>query len=352
MQNLEDNSCYTVYGLSLVSNRFLPGLTPTHSLPSKTSTVTVEFVGAPTLDHPLLEHRFWQVTTADEQQAGFCLWQTETAEGTYWRLRSVEHDDVLEFVIHPTGDRVWGFWSAEHLFQDAVSMLLGGVLGHVLRLRGTLCLHASVVKIQGQAIALIGASGAGKSTTAAALAMRGYAALTDDIAALHSIKDQIWVQPGYPALRLWQPSLQALTVPIAPLTRVFSRLDKCFFELQPEHDRLPQRFVEHSLPLAAIYVLQPREASRDSAIVQPLSAIASLQHLLVHSYGRDILMPLQQQQELQELAAIAQTIPIRLLSRPDDLQQLDQLCTLITDDLASLSHQILSSQNSLLSLTV
>lgn len=339
MQTFADSFCYYIYGLNLITNRSLPGLTPHCSPINAAAAIAVELIGVTTADHPLLQRSFWQVSAADEQKIGFCLWQTETEEGIYWRLRSVEPDEVLEFVIHPDGRQIWGFWSAESLFQDAVSMLLGGVLGHVLRLRGTLCLHASVVAIQDRAIALIGASGAGKSTTAAALALHGYAALTDDIAALHRIENQTWVQPGYPALRLWQPSLQALAVPTADLTRVFNRLDKRFFELQSApSDRQPQQFIDHPLPLAAIYVLQPREAGRDCAIVQPLPAIAALQQLLMHSYGRDILTRSQQQQELQELSAIAQALPIRLLSRPDDLQHLDRLCTLIADDLASLSH--------------
>ena len=49
---------------------------------------------------------------------------------------------------------------------------LGPVFAFVLRLRGAVTFHASAVRI-GDAVAFLGPQGAGKSTTAAALALRG-----------------------------------------------------------------------------------------------------------------------------------------------------------------------------------
>ncbi len=57
-------------------------------------------------------------------------------------------------------------------------------MGTALRLQGKICLHSSVIAVGEYALAIIGAKGAGKSTTAAALAKRGYPILADDIAVL------------------------------------------------------------------------------------------------------------------------------------------------------------------------
>ena len=46
------------------------------------------------------------------------------------------------------------------------------------------CPHASTVVIGGRAVAFCGPQGAGKSTTAVALAQQGYAVPAEDVAAL------------------------------------------------------------------------------------------------------------------------------------------------------------------------
>jgi len=58
-------------------------------------------------------------------------------------------------------------------------------MGFALRRRGVTALHASAVCVAGSAIALCGATEAGKSTTVATLALRGIPVLSDDITALH-----------------------------------------------------------------------------------------------------------------------------------------------------------------------
>ena len=74
-----------------------------------------------------------------------------------------------------TERRVWAVWPAASSLEDVATYLLGPVLGLLLRLRGVPCLHASAVAFGDSAVAFAGSEGAGKSTTAAALASRGHA---------------------------------------------------------------------------------------------------------------------------------------------------------------------------------
>jgi hypothetical protein len=71
-----------------------------------------------------------------------------------------------------------------HLSHDAdrevASLCMGGVLASVITLRGHCILHASAVERDGHAIAIIGASGMGKSTLAALMCAAGARLVTDD----------------------------------------------------------------------------------------------------------------------------------------------------------------------------
>jgi hypothetical protein len=59
--------------------------------------------------------------------------------------------------------------------------LLSSVFGYLCHLRALFPLHASRVAIDGNAAAFCGPLGAGKSTTAAQLALRGHRLLADDV---------------------------------------------------------------------------------------------------------------------------------------------------------------------------
>ncbi len=110
--------------------------------------------------------------------------------------------------------------------EDAATYLLGPVLGLFLRLRGVTCLHASAVAFGGQAVAFVGSEGAGKSTTAAALALRGHAILSDDVVALAEHDGAFFVHPAYPYLCLWPESVESIYGSADALPRFSANYDK------------------------------------------------------------------------------------------------------------------------------
>jgi ABC-type multidrug transport system fused ATPase/permease subunit len=73
--------------------------------------------------------------------------------------------DGTDFLVDRPGRNIWAAWPDHLTIDDASSYLLGPVMGFVLRLRGSVCLHASAVAVDGRAFALVGHPGAGKSTT-------------------------------------------------------------------------------------------------------------------------------------------------------------------------------------------
>src|SRR5262249_13089878 len=100
------------------------------------------------------------------------------------RFFALNYQDGTRFMIDSQGRRVWGDWTQPWTKEDFATYLLGPALGFVLRRKGITPFHASVFCVDGHAFVICGDAHAGKSTTAAALALRGIPILCEDIAAL------------------------------------------------------------------------------------------------------------------------------------------------------------------------
>lgn len=83
--------------------------------------------------------------------------------------------------------------------EAASHYLMQGAWSVLLTARGREALHASVVERNGQALAIMGASGNGKSTTSLAMIDQGWALLSDDVL---TFNDQGLVPPGPKFMRL------------------------------------------------------------------------------------------------------------------------------------------------------
>jgi hypothetical protein len=104
--------------------------------------------------------------------------------------------------------------------EDAVlaRWLTDRVLAALLRQRGLLVLHANAVAAPGGAIVIGGESGAGKSTTLAALLDRGCRMLSDDVTALRPGGEpgSVEVVPGAAQTHLAQDAAGSLGYPVDP----------------------------------------------------------------------------------------------------------------------------------------
>jgi hypothetical protein len=111
--------------------------------------------------------------------------------------------------------------------EDLRLFLLGSAFGAIYFQRGFFPLHASVVVINGGAIAFAGDPGAGKSTLAAWLNTQGYPLLCDDVCVIRFTADEQPVAyPAFPRLKLWADALSAFDIDHRGLQRDYSRADK------------------------------------------------------------------------------------------------------------------------------
>lgn len=321
MQQLE-KSTYQIYGITLASNQPLPILAPVST--SKTADVQVYLTQKLSL------------SSQDEREQYSNGWhKRQKADGVYYCLSLYGAKAMLNVKIAPNGKQIWISWS-EIPLAEVTAILIGCVIGTALRLQGKLCLHSSVINVDNHAIAIIGAKGAGKSTTAAALAKQGYPILADDIAVLSDCGDSFLVQPGYPRLRLWKSAVNALYGDEKGLSRVFQQTDKHFVELDRDKES-GWHFHSQPLPLAAIYVLGERKRSLPLQSLDVITPQVGLMHLFTHRYPQHLKLEQDEQaREFSILGRLAMTVPMRDLHRGDNLAELDKVCDVILEDVKSL----------------
>lgn len=142
------------------------------------------------------------------------------------------------------------------------SFLVGQLLPAAAVLRGLEILHASVVVIAGQAVALVGPSQAGKSSVAINLVRRGATFLTDDVVALEPFGERVLAHPG-PALTSVRHE-EAAAIGPAALRRLGQIIGRDDHEI-----RLRLRGAPAPAPLALVYAID-RSGSGQRPTFAPL----------------------------------------------------------------------------------
>lgn len=203
--------------------------------------------------------------------------------------------------------------------------LLGPAMAVLLHQRGFLVLHASVVEIEGRAVAFLGDSGSGKSTLAAALHARGHRLVADDMAALRIGPNGPEVHTGFPQFKLWPDALTALGQDAARLERVEPGLQK-------RAHRVRDGFAERAvLPLARFHVIEEGPSVKLTRLRLHDAFLA----LVRHAYGIQRLDGVSGGEHFKWRSEIVQRVPGYLLSRPWDFTMLEPVMTCIERELES-----------------
>lgn len=248
-----------------------------------------------------------------------------------------DYSDGTAIVVDARGCRVWAIWPDTATVEDTATYLLGPILGFVLRLRGVACLHASAIALGGQAIALVGPPGAGKSSTAAAFAQLGYPVLTDDVAALLDLGTCFKVHPAYPRVRLWPESVASLYGSSDALPRIVPNWDKRYLDLNAPG----YRFQPEPLPLAAVYLLGERSADLALPRIEPIGPKAGLMALVSNTYASYLMDKSMREKEFDLLGRLVHCAPVRRLTPSADFACIHDLCEVIVDDF----HQLAACTN-------
>jgi hypothetical protein len=318
---------YRLFGLSLKVDRPIAGV---KELPEP-AAIEVEFnlAGFPDWLRHLSQS---EKVLFFQGEGGVRVWRL--AGGKYYHLKFA---DDCEFISDRAGTSLWAAYPPEVTPEYLDTYLLGPVVGLLLRLRGTICLHASAIAVDNQAIALVGPSRAGKSTTAAAFARMGFAVLTDDITALKEEGHVFLVLPGDPNLCLWPQSVTYLygSSDALPLVIPDNPLDPDWDKRNLSLTSEGYRFQSQPLPLGAVYFLGARRGENAPG-AEDLIGQAGLLALLANSFGSSLLDPNRRGQEFEVLSRLAAQVPLRQIFPHVDPTYLTRCCELILEDFHAL----------------
>lgn len=232
------------------------------------------------------------------------------------------------FFVDSAAERLWGTCLPPLTNEDVATYLLGPVMGFVLRRRSVLTLHASSVCVGGQAVALCGESQAGKSLTAAALALRGIPVLCEDITPLIEEDGRFQVEPGYPRVCLWPDAVETLFGERDALPRLTPSWEKFFLPL----DGRNAKFEEQRQVVRAVYLFAPRVAEADAPRIETMSAREALLDLVQNTYMNWLLDRRRRAAEFDALCKLVMQVPIRRLVPHLDPGRIGALCELIVAD--------------------
>lgn len=332
---------YSAYGLNVRANREIPGLVELSQVEDKNGDLYLELVGpCPSQGTPKTSAVLRASPERDERgEPFFKACRFDGCNPASMQMRWCDGEKIIEFLVDGAGHRVRATWSEAVPYAEVVSPLLGPVLGCVLRQRGITCLHASAVTVghgaSTVAIAIVAAKYGGKSTLAAALAGRGHSVLADDLVVLTEGEQGLMVQPGYPRLRLWPDSASALPgIDTDSLEHIWPDMpmDKRFLDLNTDPDNSRWRFQARSAPLVGVYLLDDPGPVDTVPRVTPIPPATGMIALAQNTYVDYVLDRTGRARDLQVLARLAATIPLRQVDRPASMEGLAQTCEVILDD--------------------
>lgn len=236
---------------------------------------------------------------------------------------------LFEFLISPDGRRIAAHPLAENSLEAFSTYMSGQVISYALIKLGIEPLHATVVVVDGSAVAFIGDAGYGKSTLAAAFLKAGHLMLTDDLLVLKGEGRNLFACPGPPRIKLYPEiakallSEQATGISMNPYTR------KMIIPLYPK------QVSREPIPLKAIYVLSsPEEQSHsDRVVIRRLSQSRAFLDLISNTFNSRVTHHDRLAQQFAWAGKLSTEIPLKSLSYRLDLLQIEKVVATICSDL-------------------
>jgi hypothetical protein len=314
---------FRTYGLTIASDLPLPGLRALAG-PPPASDLVLYLAAVPSWAQEVL--KFQPVARRVRPAAmlpGESFTVCEYADESFFQLI---YGDGTRFVIDGRATRVWGEPGPGLTHEDLCVYLLGPVMGFIARRRGFTPLHASSVIIGKRAIALLGEAGSGKSTTAAALALRGWPALCEDVCILTETNMQLHVIPGYPRICLWPDSVNYLFSSSDALPTIVRGWEKQFLPLDGS---TRARLAISSCPLCSILFLAPRTDDDRAPRIEPLPKRHAVLQLVQNTYMNWLLNRHQRASEFDTIVKLVSQVACFRLTPSSDPARLDELVSLI-----------------------
>jgi hypothetical protein len=201
--------------------------------------------------------------------------------------------------------------------------IAGSIMATLLYQRGfPLLLHASAIALKDQVVCIVGNSGDGKSSTAAALIASGHRIVSDDVVPVQIESNAIRVVPAYPQIKISPEIAQAFHYNFDELSFLHPRLGEYAY-------RSETTFSTEPLRLSRIYVL----TDSDELAVQALNTQAAMIELIRHTYGlQPLAAALDSALHLRSCMTLLSQVAVCRLNRPRSIPLLNDVVRLIEND--------------------
>lgn len=303
---------FTAFGLRISCDDALPGLTiaDDHGAPD----VQVHLQALPAWAAGAARTLHYESTRSEPDPPALQVWAIESAAAL-----ALEYAEGIRFHVTTDGRDIWCDWGAPLTIADVMTFLVGPILGYALRRRGIVALHASAPVIDGRAVGLLGPGGAGKSTLAAALALRGHALLGDDVLALRE-RDGAWeALPAVGEVRLWEESERMLFGEASTLPALTPTWEKRGLSL----GRDGLAFQREPVPLGALLLLDERRAEGPPVWV-PMRGADAIMALVGNSYTNYLLDAEGRATELRAIGRLVGRVAIWRFAATSDPARLEE----------------------------
>ena len=242
----------------------------------------------------------------------------------------VRWDTVGEFLVSADGHRITSRREEGSSDESFQVYMLGQALSFALVNQGFEPLHATVVVVDGQAVAFLGHHAFGKSSLAACFLEAGYRLLTDDLLILQESSNGILAHPGPPRIKLYpRIARRFLGHPVNGI-RMNADTDKLILPID-EHRRCAS-----PVALAAIYTLAaPREVRRGASVtIDALSPREGFVELVKATFNRRIVSPQRLARQFGVMASLTDRVSVKQLTYPRSIDRLPEVLDVVLADLA------------------
>ena len=199
---------------------------------------------------------------------------------------------------------------------DIAAFFANAPFAVLLQQRGVLTLHSSSVATGGGAALLLGESGVGKSSLAAALVERGFPLIADDVTGLVAdANGRVTALPGFASLRLWADTLDEMRWRGRGESKMRQSMDKYWMPVE--------RARATPLPVHAAFVLK---ANGSNVGIDPMPERDAFSLLWSNTHRARAMGAIgKTQTRFRTVAAMAQRVPVALATRPRHPFLLDAL---------------------------
>jgi len=225
-----------------------------------------------------------------------------------------------EIIVAPLGD-------ADH--NLLVNTLIGTPFGILLLQRNHLVFHASAIEVDDKSVCFIGASGSGKSTTAASLISSGHRLISDDVVAFTmEASQEIVPLPGYPWMKVNRKDCLQLKLDEKRLSKLQASSPKKKYSLTED------RFSKKPPELACVYIL----SWGNELLIEPVKTKKAVFNLLAHAYGfvPSTANPEAEKKRFQQIMRFVKDTPCFALQRPKNTNTIIEVGQMIKKHMSSI----------------